>query len=102
MVSNSNSNSNSNNVSLTGKGMQAAMNGVYQVIQTTNDANGNPRRLTLVHDVNYSYELIAVYEHGYSGDRIPMNAVILCAITVSPKEYQDQVAKAKRLKIYVH
>jgi hypothetical protein len=41
-----------------------------QRLITTNDANGNPRRLVAVYDLDHGGDMIALRDEGYHGPRI--------------------------------
>lgn len=62
----------------------------YQIHAADNDSNGNPRRATVVYAPNGS--IAAVMDHGYSGDRIPRDAVTLARVDVTPRAYREIVA----------
>jgi len=71
---------------------------LYQILRTTSDTNGNPRRLTCVYagpgDPNGGC-LIEVIEHGYSGDHIPPGAFTLPSLDIPPAEYHATKRYAK-------
>ena len=66
----------------------------YQHLSTTNDTNGNPRRLWMIYNVNGN--VIRVIDEGYSG-RPDTQARELMPVNISPKEYNHikEVFKSK-------
>jgi hypothetical protein len=44
-----------------------------QRLTTTNDRNGNPRRLQAVYDLDNAGDMIALHDEGYSGPRIVLD-----------------------------
>lgn len=71
---------------------------IYQILSTTNDTNGNPRRLTCVYagpGDPYESCLVEVIEHGYTGHRVPHGAFQLPGVNITPAEYHSTKRYAK-------
>lgn len=81
-----------------------------QRLATTNDVNGNPRRLHAVYDLDNAGDLVALYDEGYAGARIARHdmtagesnaLIVLPDWTITPAEYRDakrDAAKAGTLR----
>jgi hypothetical protein len=71
---------------------------IYQILSTTNDRNGNPRRLTVVYagpNEEYHGHMVEVIEHGYSGDHTPEGAFQIPSVDITTKEYASTKDYAK-------
>jgi hypothetical protein len=71
---------------------------LYQILRTTPDVCGNPRRLTCVYagpGDDKAGCLIEVIEHGYSGNHIPDGAFTLPSLDVPLSEYHATKRYAK-------
>jgi hypothetical protein len=75
---------------------------IYQIYICDNDRNGNPRRLTVEYSpVNGN--IVAVREHGYSGDKIPCEGpdiIVLAAVNITPADYRLTRNLARELGFY--
>ena len=77
-----------------------------QKIGTTNDTNGNPRRLWIIYDTrktrNHRPPWIAgVVEEGYAGAPAWLPKMELPSVEVAPKEYHDWKKIAKEEGVYI-
>jgi hypothetical protein len=64
---------------------------IKQQLRTTNDTNGNPRRVWVlyrVEDERYFPEVVAVADEGYAGDPFREVRAALPSIMVTPTEYR--------------
>lgn len=78
------------------------MRRIYQILEAPNDTNGNPRRITCQYS-NIDGGILAVYEHGYRGDCLPLlgiEDIQLPTVNISVSEYQGFKAAAKSNRTY--
>ena len=74
---------------------------VYQRLKTSNDINGNPRRLYAVYELateSKCFKIVRVIDEGYAG--LPedlRNMTSLPTLSIEPREYKEwrRVAKAQ-------
>lgn len=76
-----------------------------QRLVTTNDTNGNPRRLVAVYDLDNAGDMIALHDEGYSGPRIALDdmttaeraaRIELPEWTITPGEYRSTLRNFRK------
>jgi hypothetical protein len=71
----------------------------FQHVKTTNDTNGNPRRLYMVYAAGA--EIIGVIEEGYGGKPQSLrNVAEIIPLHITPNEYREVKNWAKREELY--
>lgn len=69
---------------------------IVQRIHTSHDTNGNPRRLQLEWDL--AGDWISITSYAYADPSVPINAIDIGSITVTPAEYHSIIQAAKAVK----
>ena len=75
---------------------------VYQVLRTTNDSNGNSRRLTLIVQAEGLGTLVSVQANRCGNDCVPRGACTMPSVEITPGAFQSIVRQAKAEHIYLH
>lgn len=83
---------------------------VYQRLKSTNDVNGNPRRLLVIYDLDSAGDPIAIIDEGYGGGGvtrltsesaelgIPTPRVQLSDVEIPPSEYRAWLRNSRALR----
>lgn len=75
---------------------------VYQVLRTTNDRNGNSRRLTLTLQAEGLGTLVSVQANYCGNDYVPRGACTMPSVEITPGAFRTIVQQAKVENIYRH